>query len=460
MVVSIEVPRLGLHMQRARLAEWYLPDGAQVESGEAVCRIETDNIAVELEAESPGILRHRRSPGVSKPAEDVLGVVLAPGERMPEFAPGDEFESQPRRPATEPGEPSKREWEMAVQLLHYWPGDGDEPPPLDEAFEDEAPVAAAETGEAQPPAGTSEPEQPQPEPSAHGFELLSFPGREREQGDLPESWGPVPGDSVVFETELFEKPAETAAETETEDEAPLNFAEALSAFTAGEGAGAPASTATQSPSPGRVSWEAWAAKQAGDEPSEPRNHARHAPDARQTLTMRVNVELAEVAKLRAQLEREWQRDGLRPGTGDVAVRAVARAMAEAAIEKRQAVALRAVFDGGETMRTLHRANSIAFREAVAAMSDGGGTFEDIACVVSVFDEVDDVSPRLRAGDPVAFALGAEHDALRLDGERTIAAPQATLTLAYDPTIIDDAAAARLLGRVRELLEAPYALLAA
>ena len=66
------------------------------------------------------------------------------------------------------------------------------------------------------------------------------------------------------------------------------------------------------------------------------------------------------------------------------------------------------------------------------------------------------TPPLPQGHPFALGIGAS----RVVHEPEVAPmPVMTLVLAYTPELIAVGQAARLLARVRELLEAPYALFA-
>ena len=79
MAVSVEVPDLGADMAGGVVAEWYLPDGTAVDSGDVVCRVECDFVAVEVEAERPGVLRHQKPAGSIERPGAVLGLILSPG---------------------------------------------------------------------------------------------------------------------------------------------------------------------------------------------------------------------------------------------------------------------------------------------------------------------------------------------------------------------------------------------
>lgn len=96
MAIDVVVPVLGPEHERGTLTEWYRGDGEAIRAGELVCRLEAGTIALDVEAERDGILRHLGSTGVIAPWGSVAGVILAPGESFDdgEFAddePADAF---------------------------------------------------------------------------------------------------------------------------------------------------------------------------------------------------------------------------------------------------------------------------------------------------------------------------------------------------------------------------------
>ena len=95
MAVPVAVPKLGNRMRAGVVSEWYQPDGATVQAGDLVCCLECDSVVVDIEAEGDGVLRHRVQAGLVRPPGDLLGVVLARGERAPAFEPVDVDEILP-----------------------------------------------------------------------------------------------------------------------------------------------------------------------------------------------------------------------------------------------------------------------------------------------------------------------------------------------------------------------------
>ncbi len=332
MSFEVTVPAFGRDGAGGRLAEWYRPDGAQVSTGELLLRLERDFVAIEVEAQGTGVLRHGAGQGEDLEAGSAAGTILLEGDRL---------------------EPS------VLAEVHDWP------------------------------AVEAEPYRPRALPA----------------GALPGAWRdrrPVP---------LRPLPAAMGSHREP---VPLPVAEAPPAV----------------------------------------------PQA--VLLMRVAVGMDEAIKTCSQLAREWAPAGLSPTSGDLLLRAASRALGAVpvGIAAREAVALTGL-DGD--WRVFREAGSRAFREVVAERQAGGEANETrkAACSVAWLDawDIDEATPRLTRGMPMALILGAPRETVALEGERPVRRWQAWLSLAYDPGAIADGVAAALLTRTRELLEAPYALLA-
>ncbi|OAI43671.1 hypothetical protein AYO38_10525 [bacterium SCGC AG-212-C10] len=86
MAVPVRVPRFGIGREWPIIAEWYHGDGDQVVRGDAVFRVESQNIAFDVEAEEAGTLRHLALAGLPVEAGDPAAYVLAAGEELPEDA--------------------------------------------------------------------------------------------------------------------------------------------------------------------------------------------------------------------------------------------------------------------------------------------------------------------------------------------------------------------------------------
>ena len=73
MSIEVKVPRLAESISEATLVEWLKADGASVRSDEPIATLETDKAAVEIVADSAGVLTHARKPGEVVKVGDVLG---------------------------------------------------------------------------------------------------------------------------------------------------------------------------------------------------------------------------------------------------------------------------------------------------------------------------------------------------------------------------------------------------
>jgi pyruvate dehydrogenase E2 component (dihydrolipoamide acetyltransferase) len=76
MTTPINVPKLGTTMTEATLIEWVKGDGASVEAGDVVCRIETDKVEQEIEAPVPGVLRTKAQEGELYQVGDPLAEII------------------------------------------------------------------------------------------------------------------------------------------------------------------------------------------------------------------------------------------------------------------------------------------------------------------------------------------------------------------------------------------------
>lgn len=88
MPVFFSMPKLGLNMTQGVIVRWLVGEGDQVEPGKPVLEIETDKATQELEAPGAGFLaRILKNVGDIVPCNEVIAVILAPGEPMPTSIP-------------------------------------------------------------------------------------------------------------------------------------------------------------------------------------------------------------------------------------------------------------------------------------------------------------------------------------------------------------------------------------
>lgn len=191
----------------------------------------------------------------------------------------------------------------------------------------------------------------------------------------------------------------------------------------------------------------------------PRERDESAAPFAPALTMRATVSLVECTKLCEQLAHEWRALALIPTLEDVVLRAAARAFREVGGNETR-VALRRIDGGSEQLALGPAEGGQSFCEAVAALSNAPREGAEAGLVVTSFlaTGVEQADPRLDGGF-FALTIGDERVALVLERGATVPGPVTTLSLAYAPESVPEGVAAALLGRIRELVEAPYALLA-
>ncbi len=168
------------------------------------------------------------------------------------------------------------------------------------------------------------------------------------------------------------------------------------------------------------------------------------------LSMEVAVPVAEAHRAVRVLAREWNDPGAEPIIEDLVVRAMARAMEEWGVPS-SPVGLTRVRASSDESVALAEASRRDFREAVRGRASGGDrAFDDSVWVLTSVREIGirAAQPVLTAGHVLAATLSS------VDQAGTIG-----VTIAYESSRIGVGDAARLLARVRMLLEEPYGLLA-
>jgi pyruvate/2-oxoglutarate dehydrogenase complex dihydrolipoamide acyltransferase (E2) component len=334
------------------VAEWYVPDGATVAAGDLICRVECDVVAIDIEADAPGVLRQRSSAGSIEQADAIIGVITSPDEAAPSVEP--------------------------------------------------APGCAA----AAPP-GTS------------ASEL------ERHAGAVP-----VTGEPVVV-------PFRRGQREVTETVRPL-----LEAGTA---------------IPGLPLWEPDEDPPFADAFRVPLTAGRldrfdaiaaEVTAGAQVLTMEVWIDATQALRAAAALAEEWRGDEP-PIVEDLVLRAFARALAENGQEPSPA-GLSRVTPLSDYTVAISAAGERNLREAVRVRAAGGDTAADGAVwwLLSLRESgIDRGQPPLSAGHALAASMGA------IGGRGWM-----SVTMAYDSARAGPGEAARILARVRRLVEEPYALL--
>ena len=173
--------------------------------------------------------------------------------------------------------------------------------------------------------------------------------------------------------------------------------------------------------------------------------AETAAASAEVLSAHVCVSWTRAKEAVAALGDEWQPFGPKPTVEDLAVRAIARALAEAGLEAGPAGVVVVEPETDRSYAIEHPLDS-EFRAMVQARADGGGSFERAEWVVVSLMPlgVERLEPRL-SGLRLAFGLGAGPDG------------QGTITMRYDSMLFGEGDAGRVLARVRSLVENPFRL---
>jgi len=85
MATKVILPKVDMDQDASTIVEWLKNEGDQVQQGEMILVIETDKVAVEVEAPVSGILQGiRAQPGENLPIGTVIAYILSSGEQLPE----------------------------------------------------------------------------------------------------------------------------------------------------------------------------------------------------------------------------------------------------------------------------------------------------------------------------------------------------------------------------------------
>ena len=84
MATAVIMPKVDMDQETGAISEWHVADGATVQQGKAILTIETNKVAIEVEAPASGILHILKSTvGEVMPIGTVIAQILQPGEALP-----------------------------------------------------------------------------------------------------------------------------------------------------------------------------------------------------------------------------------------------------------------------------------------------------------------------------------------------------------------------------------------
>ncbi len=106
MASNILMPKMGYDMEEGKILRWLKNEGDAVKKSEPIAEIETDKVAIEIEAFAGGVLAKILMPagGVAKVGAPI-GIIAEPGEKV-EAPAGAEAKAEPAAATTAPSPPS------------------------------------------------------------------------------------------------------------------------------------------------------------------------------------------------------------------------------------------------------------------------------------------------------------------------------------------------------------------
>ncbi len=448
---EIYLVKVGMNMTEGVVEEWYVADGASVNAGEMLYRLETEKVNLDVDAEAAGVVKHLAGEGVTMKPGDVVGYIYAPDEPVPDVLP----------------EGGAADAAAAADATSAATADG--------------PVVAA------PAAGSS---------SADG-RILSSPAARRLARelnvDIAGLIGSGPGGRIVE--------ADVQAASEAQPKAPAPAPSSPMARKLARELGVDLTQVRGTGPGGRITKEdvESAAKEPGAGPAGfVRREDQTIPvrGMRKTiakrmleslqgsaqLTMDMDVSMDDAVKLRSQLIDEWRDEGVRPTYTDLVVRAVAKALekhpqmnsrfsdAEITLRGDIHVGMAVALEEGLIVPVVHHANQLALKEIAQESSrlaeaarKGALTPDDLhdgtftVSALGMFG-VDAFTPIINAPQSGILGVNRIREAVQWVGERPAKTQVMRLSLTWDHRALDGAPAARFLGSVRDLLEAPFRLL--
>ncbi len=83
MAVEVIMPKVDMDMTTGKISLWHVKAGDAVKKGQALFEIETDKSAMEIESPGDGVVQALAGTGTDIPVGQVVGYILAAGEKVP-----------------------------------------------------------------------------------------------------------------------------------------------------------------------------------------------------------------------------------------------------------------------------------------------------------------------------------------------------------------------------------------
>ena len=448
---EIYLVKVGMNMTEGVVEEWYVADGASVNAGDMLYRLETEKVNLDVDAETNGVVKHLVEEGVTMKPGDVVGYIYAADEPVPEVLP-----------AGGAGAAAANATGTAAV---------------------DAPAAAA------PAAGASA-----ASPSAADGRILSSPAARRLASELKVDIaglnGSGPGGRIV------EADVQAAAAAQPKPPAPApsspmarKLARELGVDLAQVYGTGPGGRITKEDVEAAAKTSAPSFERGADQTIPVRGMrktiAKRMLESLQSsaqLSMDMDVNMDDAVKLRGQLIDEWQAEGVRPTYTDLVVRAVAKALerhpqmnsvfsdAEITLRGDIHVGMAVALEEGLIVPVVHHANQLGLKEIAQESSrlaeaarNGALTPDDLhdgtftVSALGMFG-VDAFTPIINAPQSGILGVNRIRESVKWIGERPTKTQVMRLSLTWDHRALDGAPAAQFLGGVRDLLEAPFRLL--
>ena len=443
---EIYLVKVGMNMTEGVVEEWYVADGASVNAGDMLYRLETEKVNLDVDAETSGVVKHLVEEGVTMNPGDVVGYIYAADEPVPDALPA--------------GGAAAATVDAA-----------------DAAAADAPTVAASAVG-----------------PSPADGRILSSPAARRLAGelnvDIAGLIGSGPGGRIV------EADVQAAAAVQPKPSGPapsspmarrlarelgVDLAQVYGTGPGGRITKEDVEAAAKTPAP---------AFERGEDKTIPvrgmrKTIAKRMLESLQSsaqLTMDMDVNMDDAVKLRSQLIDEWQAEGVRPTYTDLVVRAVAKALqqhprmnsqfndAEIVLRGDIHVGMAVALEEGLIVPVVRHADQLGLKEIAQESSrlaeaarNGALTPDDLhdgtftVSALGMFG-VDAFTPIINAPQSGILGVNRIREAVQWVGERPVKTQVMRLSLTWDHRALDGAPAAQFLASVRDLLEAPYRLL--
>ena len=481
----IVVPQLGISCPGGLIAEWYVPDGAPVRAGEPLYRLEAEFAAVDVEAELDGTVRHLVPAGIPQFSGELIGVILAAGERMPseeelqlgtkarepeaaEPPPGGGTPERPEAAGAPAGRQIRRETRAGgPSVLPPYEPPRDPLPLRPRRHREDAEEARtvrgglwdAMLGGARPgfswDEGDAEPQEESRPPRSEGRERLQRGPAEEESRGAPAE---EPGVGSAEPAGQHESAA-LRPEEETSGDVPAGAAEEEPPVVVPWRRARDAAERTSEPAPetGAPGWESFLAAEERPAPRDgaaPAAEAAPAGLAPSPIVVRAVVSLGDTHRL----VRTLRRSGHRGATVEaIAVWAFAHAL-DGVGRGPKRVRLEWLQDGA--VAAVESPLALSLPEIAAALQAELPEGEPEAAVISARGTpIEELSPGAAVRVPtMVIGHPSWRPSRRRDGDLEWR-PSATITLALPPDT-SLTAATEILRTLVEALENPYALLAA